>query len=75
MEIQDTGIGIATEDLVQLFKRFYRGRNAQQYDAQGSGLGLAIVKEIIELHTGTIEVKSQLGVGSTFILRFPIMGD
>ena len=71
VQVTDTGIGIAPEDLPHVFDRFYRGRQVAQSTIPGTGLGLAIVKEIIEAHGGTVEVESQLGVGSTFRLWLP----
>jgi len=69
--VHDTGIGIASEDLPHVYERFYRGRNVRQSKIPGTGLGLAIVKEIVELHAGKIEVQSELGKGSTFIVWLP----
>ena len=72
LEVYDTGIGIDPEDVPHLFERFYRGKHADRADIPGSGLGLAIVKEIVDLHTGRIEVESRAGEGSTFRVRLPI---
>ncbi len=66
--IQDTGSGIAPEDLPHIFKRFYRSRRSQ--DTQGLGLGLPLAKAIVEAHGGIIEVESQPGRGTTFTLNF-----
>jgi signal transduction histidine kinase len=66
--IKDNGSGIHPEDYHHIFKRFYRSRFSQ--DKQGIGLGLPLAKAIIEAHDGTIEVDSQLGVGTTFTLNF-----
>lgn len=66
--IQDTGSGIAPEDLPHIFKRFYRSRHSQ--DTQGIGLGLPLAKAIVEAHGGIIEVDSQPGHGTTFTLVF-----
>lgn len=66
----DTGIGLSEEEAAQVFERFYRVDQARKKD--GTGLGLAISKEIVELHGGTINVKSKLGEGSTFIVALPI---
>ena len=68
--IKDNGSGIHKEDLYHIFKRFYRSRFSQ--DTQGVGLGLALVKSIVELHDGTIEVDSELGIGTTFTMSFLI---
>jgi two-component system phosphate regulon sensor histidine kinase PhoR len=71
VEIADTGIGIAPEDVPRLFSRFHRGRLAEAANITGTGLGLAIVKEIIEIHNGTIEVESEAGVGTRFRVLLP----
>ena len=66
LEITDNGIGMDTADLSRVFERFYRtdrGRNATK---KGKGLGLAIVKHIVEAHQQTINVRSAIGVGTTF---------
>jgi two-component system phosphate regulon sensor histidine kinase PhoR len=68
ISVQDTGIGIASEDLKRIFERFYRVDRARSRPAGGTGLGLPIVKEVIERMGGRVEVKSQLGRGSTFTI-------
>lgn len=70
IKIKDTGSGIHPEDLYHIFKRFYRSRFSK--DTQGIGLGLPLAKAIIEAHNGTIEVDSELGIGTTFIINFLI---
>lgn len=69
--ISDTGIGIASEDLLKIFDRFYRGSNAKSFDAQGTGLGLAIVKSIMGMHNGKVDIESNLFHGTTVTLTFP----
>ncbi len=69
-EVQDTGMGIAPEDLAHLGQRFYRGQRASQSSVRGTGLGLNIVKEIVDWHGGTLEIQSEIGAGSTFSGRF-----
>ncbi len=69
--IEDTGIGIAEEDLPKVFDRFWRADPSRNSQTGGSGIGLAITKRLIELHNGRIEVESQLGYGSTF--RFSLL--
>jgi signal transduction histidine kinase len=64
----DTGIGIPADRLPLIFERFWQG---QPSDRNGVGLGLAISKAIVEAHSGTIEVESEPGKGSTFTLRIP----
>ena len=68
--VEDTGSGIHPEDLYHIFKRFYRSWFSK--DTQGIGLGLPLAKSIIEAHRGSIEVHSELGHGTTFIINFPI---
>lgn len=67
--VNDTGIGIAAEDLSSIFNRFHRGRNAAPYP--GSGLGLAIIKAIVDGHHGQISVQSSAGQGTQFAVRVP----
>jgi signal transduction histidine kinase len=71
--VEDTGHGIEPEHIPHLFERFYRTDWARSKDAAGTGLGLPIVKEITEAHGGTISVTSQVGKGSVFTLRLPIL--
>ena len=71
LSIRDTGPGISEEALPHVFERFYRVDKARTRGGRsGTGLGLAITKAIIEAHGGRIEVKSEVGVGSVFELRF-----
>jgi signal transduction histidine kinase len=74
LRIQDTGSGIAAEDLPFVFDRFYRGDKARQRsDSTSSGLGLAIAKAIVEAHGGTIQVASTLDQGTIFTIILPIV--
>ena len=66
--ITDNGCGIHPEDIHHIFKRFYRSRFSK--DKQGIGLGLPLAKAIVEAHNGTIEVDSELGIGTTFTMNF-----
>ena len=68
--IKDNGCGIHPEDIHHIFKRFYRSRFSK--DKQGIGLGLPLAKAIVEAHNGTIEVDSELGIGTTFTMNFLI---
>jgi signal transduction histidine kinase len=71
VRIRDTGVGIPEEDLNQLFERFYRVDKDRSRATGGSGLGLAISKQIVEMHSGSISVRSEVGVGSIFEIRLP----
>lgn len=73
IQISDTGIGIAPEELDQIFKRFYRVKNEKTRYIIGTGLGLPIVKSIVEAHNGRIKVESELERGSTFSVFIPIV--
>jgi two-component system, OmpR family, phosphate regulon sensor histidine kinase PhoR len=67
--VKDSGIGIAPENIPRVFERFYRIPGNEH--AKGTGLGLHICRKIIQAHRGTIEVESELGHGSSFIIRVP----
>jgi signal transduction histidine kinase len=69
--VEDEGIGIPSDDLPRIFDRFRRGSNVVRRIA-GTGLGLAGVRQMVELHGGSISVKSQEGMGSTFTLSIPM---
>jgi PAS domain S-box-containing protein len=70
LQVTDTGPGIEAADLQHVFERFYRGRGVSHIP--GSGLGLAVVHRIVHLHSGTVEIKTQAGEGSTFTVRLPV---
>jgi len=72
IKIKDIGIGLAENDLTQVFDEFYRVSREETRYTTGTGLGLAIVKKIVENHLGIINVESELNKGSTFIISFPI---
>ena len=71
IEVTDTGVGIAPDELPRIFERFYRGTRASEARGSGSGLGLAIVRSIVEMHGGSVSVESRLGNGSTFTVNLP----
>lgn len=73
LAVRDNGTGIAEEHLPNLFDRFYRVDSARCKQSGGTGLGLAIVKSIMDLHDGSITVHSQLGIGTTITLIFPMV--
>ena len=72
--VQDTGSGIAAENLPRIFDRFWRADESRTRTTGGSGLGLAIVQQLTEAHGGTISVESVLGQGSLFTVHLPVPG-
>jgi heavy metal sensor kinase len=73
VEVEDTGVGIAAEDLPRIFDRFFRADQVRSREVPGSGLGLSIARWIAETHQGRIEVESQLGSGSLFRIVLPLV--
>ncbi|MFC1941811.1 sensor histidine kinase [Chloroflexota bacterium] len=71
ISVTDTGEGIPAEQLPNIFERFYRVDKSRTRSTGGSGLGLTITKRLVEAHGGKIEVKSELGKGSTFTFTLP----
>jgi signal transduction histidine kinase len=70
--VTDTGMGIPAEELNQLFARFFRASTATRAAVPGVGLGLSITKAIIVAHHGELDVQSEVGVGTSFIVRLPL---
>jgi two-component system phosphate regulon sensor histidine kinase PhoR len=71
LTVEDTGVGIPSDQLEQVFHRFFRVDKARSRELGGTGLGLAIVKHLMRLHEGRVAVTSELGRGSAFTLEFP----
>lgn len=71
IRFSDNGIGISEENIPHLFDRFYRVDEARHQGIEGTGLGLSIVQQAVALHYGTIQVKSELQKGTTFVIRLP----
>ncbi|WP_394231496.1 sensor histidine kinase [Niallia oryzisoli] len=73
IEIQDTGIGIDPEDVENIWRRFYKADLSRTTNPYGEfGLGLSIVKKLVQLHDGKIDVFSEKGMGTKFVIRFPV---
>ncbi|MEQ9166881.1 MAG: ATP-binding protein, partial [Fulvivirga sp.] len=72
LSVKDSGIGIPKSIQKQIFEKFYRAPTGDLAKKQGTGLGLALVKQIVDLHRGKIEVQSDEGKGSTFIIQLPV---
>jgi signal transduction histidine kinase len=73
IKIKDTGLGIPASDVPHIFDRFYRVHDKGHEGIGGNGLGLAIVKAIAEDHGGDVTVESEVGKGSCFTLKLPLM--
>ena len=73
ISIADTGIGIPKEKLTNIFDRFFQVDDTSTKQYEGTGLGLTIVKELVELHSGSIEVESEIGSGSKFTISLPVI--
>lgn len=75
ISVKDTGIGIPAADLPHIFERFYRGEKSRNRATGGAGIGLAIAKALTDAHGGRIEVRSEPGEGSEFIVSLPLFID
>ena len=72
-KVFDSGIGIGSEEVEQIFEKFYRAKNSRGGDVDGSGLGLTLAREVVRLHGGDITVESEIDQGSTFTMTLPIL--
>ncbi len=72
LSVSDDGVGIPLADQQRVFERFYRVDKARSRETGGTGLGLSIVRHVAERHGGRVELRSTIGVGSTFTVRLPV---
>jgi two-component system sensor histidine kinase/response regulator len=73
--VSDTGMGIPEADMAHLWEEFFRASNARKSGILGTGLGLSIVKQFVDSFSGTVEVQSHEGKGTTFTITLPLMED
>jgi signal transduction histidine kinase/ligand-binding sensor domain-containing protein/DNA-binding response OmpR family regulator len=75
IRVEDTGKGIPGEQLSKIFDRFYQVQDSDSTKTEGTGLGLALVKELVDLYRGNIQVESETGQGSTFVVTLPVSAE
>ena len=73
VNVADSGLGIPEDQIDHIFERFYRGDKSHSTTIEGTGLGLAIARSSIVLHRGIVKVNSKVGVGTTFMVRIPLV--
>ncbi|MCS3797429.1 ATP-binding protein [Niastella sp. OAS944] len=72
LKVKDTGVGIPAEELPRMFERFHRVQQVYGRTHEGTGIGLSLIKELVQLHSGEINVESELHVGSIFTVKIPL---
>ena len=72
IDVEDTGVGIAENELPKVFDKFFRSDDPRVQEQKGTGLGLALVQEVVRLHGGRVSVDSEIDKGSTFQIVLPI---
>ena len=72
LRVADNGIGIPPTDIDRIFEKFYRIKTEETRSISGSGLGLSIVKVIVDAHRGSVRAESEVGKGTTFLVRLPL---
>ena len=72
LSVRDTGIGISPEQFERIFERFYRVDKSHSKEVGGTGLGLSIVKHAAKIHGAKIEIESEIGEGTTMVVRFSV---
>ena len=72
LEVRDTGVGIASEEIEHIFERFYRAREVRSRTHEGTGIGLSMVRDLVRLHGGVIRVESAVGRGTLFEVQVPL---
>jgi signal transduction histidine kinase len=73
VSVTDSGVGIAPEDLPNVFTKFYQAKNVNKASSRGTGVGLALVKALVEAHGGRVFAESAVGEGTTFTVELPSM--
>jgi two-component system phosphate regulon sensor histidine kinase PhoR len=73
ISVEDTGVGIAADELDKVFEKFYRSSDPRVQEQTGTGLGLALSQEVVRLHGGKITVESEINKGSTFSMTLPLV--